>query len=316
MTNYLKLIRPINLLIIAFTMMGLAFYFERILALNNISSELFTLPFIILVVSTVIIAAGGNIINDYFDVKADRINRPKKLIIGKHIKRRWAIINHWALNFIAFMMAIYLSYERSSFWYLFIHLLSINLLWYYSVQLKRTIVVGNVVIAFLTALVPVLVGIYYAQTYDWEEVTILFPFRSQNVQYFPVYLGLALGTFAFLLNWTRELIKDIEDIEGDRVLKAKTLPIVYGIKASKKLSYVILTLPIILTLFFFYLKRETIMDEFINFIPLILCGPALIVAYLLIYRSKIAAQFKSAHLIIKLIMVLGISLPIYWALIL
>jgi 4-hydroxybenzoate polyprenyltransferase len=313
MTKYFKLIRPLNLLIIGLTMIGMAYYFHRLLLLNEISSDLFSLPFIILVVSTVIIAAGGNIINDYFDVKADRINRPKKLIIGKHIKRRWAIINHWALNFIAFMMAIYLSYELSSFWYLFIHLLSINLLWYYSVQLKRTVVLGNIVIAFLTALVPILVGIYYAQSYDWSAVKNIFPFRSEYVKYFPVYLGVALGLFAFLLNWTRELIKDIEDIEGDKILKARTLPIVHGIKTSKKLSYVILAAPVILTIAFFYLKRETLMDEMINFVPLLICGPALVLAYILIIKSKITTQFKNAHLILKLIMVLGITLPIYWA---
>ena len=315
MTNYLKLIRPVNLLIIAFTMVGLAFYFERLLALNAVESSILTVPFMTLVVSTVLIAAGGNIINDYFDVKADRINRPKKLIIGRHIKRRWAIINHWGLNFIAFMMAIYLSYELSSFWYLFIHLLSINLLWYYSVQLKRTVVLGNIVIAFLTALVPILVGIYYAQSFDWSGIRLIFPFRSENVEYFPIYLGFALGLFAFFLNWTRELIKDIEDIEGDRVLKARTLPIVYGIKTAKKLSYLILMLPVLLTLIFFYLKRETIIDDFINFIPLLVCGPAVIVAYIFIIKSKVVSQFKRANLVLKLIMVLGISLPVYWALI-
>lgn len=296
-------------------MLSMAFYFERVLAFNNEESSILTIPFIILIVSTIIIAAGGNIINDYFDVKADRINRPKKLIIGKHVKRRWAIIVHWALNFIAFLMAIYLSYELSSFWYLFIHLLSINLLWYYSVQLKRTLVIGNIVIAFLTALVPVLVGIYYSQSYDWSEISFVFPFRSENVEYFPVYLGIALGGFAFLLNWTRELIKDIEDIEGDKVLKARTLPISYGIKAAKKLSYIILALPVLLTIAFFYFKRDTLIEEIVNFIPLLLCGPALIIAYFLIYRAKISTQFKSAHLVLKMIMVLGILLPLYWAII-
>jgi 4-hydroxybenzoate polyprenyltransferase len=315
MTNYFKLIRPFNLLIIALTMIGMAYYFEVLLANNNIKAKLFNLPFIILVISTVMIAAGGNIINDYFDVKADRINRPKKLIIGKHIKRRWAIINHWGLNFVAFMMAIYLSYELSSFWYLFIHLLSINLLWYYSVQLKRTAVVGNVVIAFLTGLVPVLVGIFYAQMYNWETVEMIFPFRSSNVEQFPIYLGIALGLFAFFLNWTREIIKDIEDIEGDKVLCAKTLPITFGIKNSKKVSYIILFMPVLLTGLFFYLKRETLIDELINFIPILLCAPALIAAYILIIRSTASEQFHKAHTLLKLIMVLGIALPVYWAII-
>lgn len=312
MNNFFRLIRPVNLLIIAFTMIGLAFYLDQLIEQTGDESSLYSLNFFLLTISTVIIAASGNIINDYFDVKADRVNRPERLVVGKFIKRRVAILLHWILNLVAFGIAVYLSYKMSSFWYLFIHLLSINLLWYYSVQLKRTTVIGNVVIAILTALVPILVGIFYAQIYDWENIQSLFPFVSQEVKYFPVYLGVGLGLFAFFLNWTRELVKDIEDIKGDKVLKAKTFPIVYGVKKSKVLSYLILLMPVLISVFYFFLKRKTIVNEFSSYLPLLLAGVLMLLVYFLIARAKSPAQFRKAHLVIKIIMIIGFLLPVYW----
>src|SRR5690554_2454066 len=155
MIHFLRLIRPINLLIIAVTMYSVGGYLDIVYAEFNDGIMLIqTFNFFLLVISTVMIAAAGNIINDYFDVRADRVNRPEGTIIMKHIKRRWAIVYHWVLNFIAFGIAIHLGLVLDTFWYVFIHLLSINLLWVYSMQLKRTLVIGNVVIALLTALVP------------------------------------------------------------------------------------------------------------------------------------------------------------------
>lgn len=312
MQKFIKLIRPINLLIIAFTMFGLGWYFDTLLTTHGSSSQLFSLPFLILVISTIFIAAAGNIINDYFDVKADRINRPEKQIIGKHIKRRWAIVSHWVINFIAFAMALYLSYIFSTFWYLFIHLLSINLLWYYSMHLKRTAVLGNITIAILTGLVPVLVGIFYGQQMDWELTANYYPFQLSGVEYFPIYISVGLGLFGFFLNWAREIVKDIEDIEGDKALKAKTLPIVLGINKTKIVTYFILAAPALLSLFFFWGLEKDIIVTHLDFYPLILAGIAILIGFYFVIRAKLRNDFKRAHLIIKLVMIIGLLLPVYW----
>ena len=110
-------------------MYGFGWFLEDFSICLNCS--ILSLEFNLIVLSTILIAAAGNIINDYFDVKADRINKPERLIIGKYIKRRVAILTHWILNLIAFIIAIYLSWYLNTFFYLFIHLLSINCLWYY-----------------------------------------------------------------------------------------------------------------------------------------------------------------------------------------
>ena len=140
--HFIKLVRPLNLVIITVTMYGIAWYFEGV---YNIEAGLGikSITFFLLVLSTVMIAAAGNIINDYFDIKADLINKPDRVVIGKYVKRRVAIVSHWGINFLAFAIAVYLSWRLQTYWYLFIHLLTINLLWYYSLRLKREFFIGN-----------------------------------------------------------------------------------------------------------------------------------------------------------------------------
>lgn len=313
MIHFIRLIRPANLLIIAATMYGTAWYFDSLLISAGVYPVIGGFPFFILVLSTVLIAAAGNIINDYFDVKADRINRPKRLIITKSIKRRWAILSHWIINFIAFGMAIYLSYIFETFWYLFIHLLSINLLWYYSMHFKRTVVFGNIIIALLTALVPLLVGIFYNQHTDWEMIKDVHPFELEEVKNYPLFVTISLGLFAFLLNWAREIIKDIEDIHGDKVLKAKTLPIIYGTKKAKLISLLILAFPVFLSLFIVIGRKKEIVVDDLAFIPLLIAAIAYIFSIFFILKSKTAGQYRRAHITIKIIMIFGLILPVYWA---
>ena len=311
MKYFIRLIRPANLLIIAATMYSLAWYFDSIFLSSGKQSYLGTFDFFLLVFSTVLIAAAGNIINDYFDIKADRVNRPNRIIISKHIKRRWAILLHWVINFVAFALAIYLSYRNSTFWYVFIHLLSINLLWYYSMQLKRTLVVGNIIIAVLTALVPILVRIFYSQQVDGNELTYTFPFTLNSAYQYPIYLGFSLGIFAFILNWTREIIKDIEDIKGDKMIKARTIPIIWGVRKTKGMSMTLMLITIGLS-FFLFAGRNYIID-YIAFSPLILSAVSIIITFILLFKAKTKSQFKRSHGWVKITMIFGLLLPLYWA---
>ena len=306
-----RLIRPANLLIIAATMYSLGWYFDSIFAVSNKASYLFSFDFLLLVFSTVLIAGAGNIINDYFDIRADRINRPDRIIISKHIKRRWAILLHWVINFFAFTIAVYLSYRNDTFWYVFIHLLSINLLWYYSMQLKRTLVIGNIIIAVLTALVPILVGIFYNQQVGADELTYTFPFTLNSTNHYPIYLGFGIGIFAFILNWTREIIKDIEDIKGDKVIKARTIPIVWGVRKTKGMSMMLMLVTIGLSILLIA-SRKYILD-LMAFSPLILSAISIVITFILLFNAKTKSQFKRSHGWVKITMIFGLLLPLYWA---
>lgn len=237
--HFIRLIRPINLAIIALTMYGVWFYAQ------SFSKELIfhQLDFALLVLSTMIIAAGGNIINDYFDVRADRINKPDRLIISKHIKRRWAIVLHWICNLSAFTIAGYLSIKYHTIWFVVIHVTSITFLWWYSVKLKKIPLIGNLVVSLLSVLVIYLTILFIDTVNYTNEFQVLldnsydplFHIRIKWIIF--IFMGMA-----FVQNLAREIVKDIEDVEGDKVIGARTIPMILGNRKTLILIGVFLSL--------------------------------------------------------------------------
>ena len=308
---FIKLIRPLNLVIIGITMYGLGWYFESIYGVNT-SFGLSSAPFALLVFSTLMIGAAGNIINDYFDVKADRINKPDRLIIGKHIKKRVAIVSHWGLNFVAFSIAVYLSWVMESFWYMFIHLLSINILWFYSMRGKRLFFTGNLLIAALTAMVPILVGFYFQQVYGSVLVkgqNTVYPFLQELGTHYILLLSFGLATFAFILNLAREIVKDMEDVEGDRKLPAKTLPIVLGYSKTKIITAIILSGTVVGSFIAWSLADNI---DVILFVPVILSALLILISFGLLKKADSIKSYRTINRLIKLAMVAGLLTPIYW----
>ena len=312
--HFIRLTRPLNLVIIAITMYGLGWYLDDMIA-PELGVGITSLDFFLLCISTMMIAAAGNIINDYFDVRADRINKPHKLIIGKTVKRRVAIVTHWVLNFFAFAIAAYLSWRLETFWYLFIHLLSINMLWYYSSYFKRKFLIGNIMIAGLTALVPMLVGFYYFHSININpeaiHTKILFPFVEFEGRTFLVFISIALAGFAFILNLGREIVKDMEDVEGDKLLKAKTVPIVMGEKSAKFIIAIFLIMALamvgLLTTFFPEISGKA-------FLPIYLSGALTLLALVFLFLTREKSNYKKVNMWIKLAMVVGLLSPVYWKL--
>ncbi len=212
--GFLRLIRINNLLIIVLTLIGVWFGSSHSLLLNSNF-----ISYLLMILFTILIAGAGNAINDYFDVKADRINRPNRQVIDKTIKKRWAIIIHWGFNLIALVISIYLSIHLHSWFYVFIHLFATTLLWVYSIFLKRVYFISNLSISFLVALVPVL---GYKTMLDLDLIIIDMRFPTL----------LILG--AFVTNLTREIIKDIQDMEGDQIRHVKSIAIVSGKKIARR----------------------------------------------------------------------------------
>ncbi len=313
--HFLRLIRPVNLIIIALTMYGVHYYiisgFGRYQKINS-----HPIDFFLLVFSTILIAAGGNIINDYFDVKADRINKPEKLIISKHIKRRWAIVTHWSFNGVAFLIAIYLSITYQTLWLVFIHLLSINALWFYSMLFKRKVMMGNLLIALLTALVPLLVVIFFKVS-NWHN-PVFSPFDPAtwptDIDYTFVYL---LAVFAFIQNLAREIIKDIQDMKGDELIYVKSLPMVVGIQKSflivKALLLVFPTFSLFSFIYFFpeLIKKAFLEIALISLPYIVILSFNLLVIYL-IDKTK-GSKLRLFHNLIKLTMLIGVLSAFYFA---
>lgn len=230
--GFFRLIRINNLFIIAITLTGVWYGAVHSLRINSSF-----ISYLLMILFTILIAGAGNAINDYFDVKADRINRPKRQVIEKTIKKRWAIIIHWGFNLIALVISIYLSIHLHSWFYIFIHLFATTLLWVYSIFLKRVYFISNLSISVLVALVPVL---GYKTMLDLN--LIILDMR------FPILLTLG----AFVTNLTREIIKDVQDMEGDQKTHVKSIAIVSGKKVARRwaMSIQFLLVPLIVVSYF------------------------------------------------------------------
>lgn len=318
---FLRLIRPVNLLVIALTMYAVRVFFLPYMQDDPPYAGWGSEPFdyFLLVLSTVFIAAGGNIINDYFDVKADRINKPEKLIITKYIKPRWAIVTHWLFNFVAFGIACYLSWRYETSWYMFIHLLSINALWFYSMYFKRRFLIGNLIIAALTGLVPILCGIHFlGLTHPFNRSYLPSAWTMHDDSWIvavnlKIFFVVSYAIFAASLNLVREIIKDIEDVEGDLVLRAKTLPIVLGKRRTKWIAMALLVAILALAMPFIWEAYTLYRNDFlIALAPALLVVIGIVLALLQLWRATEKPQLKRADLLLKLVMMIGCCLPFYW----
>jgi 4-hydroxybenzoate polyprenyltransferase len=218
-----RLTRLPNLAIIAITQ-----YFTATFLIGDLTiyTVLYDLKFHFLVVSTASIAAAGYIINDYYDIKIDLINKPERVVIGSSLKRRKAMLGHTFLNFFGIGVALLISLKLA-----LIVFLAAFWLWLYSNQLKRWALIGNISVALLTALSLLLVGVYY------NNITSLIK---------------AYALFAFSISLVREIIKDMEDLRGDARYGAKTLPIIWGIRRTKTLLYVLSGFFVVLIFFVAY----------------------------------------------------------------
>jgi 4-hydroxybenzoate polyprenyltransferase len=184
--------------------------------------------FYLMLLSNVFIAAAGYMINDYFDVNIDQINKPSKVVVGAFISRRWVIFWHLILS----VFAIYIStivFPFKTFWHIHLsNLLAILLLWFYSTTFKKNFLVGNIIISVLTAWS---IAVVYFSKLTIQE--ILQPNISDSANFKFAKLTLLYSAFAFILTLVREALKDLEDMEGDEKFGCTTLPIKWGLKPTK-----------------------------------------------------------------------------------
>jgi 4-hydroxybenzoate polyprenyltransferase len=269
--SFLKLIRWNNLLIIALTQYLVAYFLIKLPDFQLFENWRFAF----LVLSTVFIAAGGYIINDYFDVKIDQINKPEEVFVGRAIKRRYALLFHQIFSGIGVSLSVFLGWKI-----LIINILAVNILWFYASVFKKKPLVGNFIVASLTALSVSEIAIYLAP--------------DQVIVY--VY-----SLFAFFINLIREIIKDIEDIKGDQMHGAKTLPIVLGIRKTKNVIYFLAVL-FICTVLVLLLKIDK-NNLWICFTFLFLLLIYLIYRLFLADRKK---HFSDLSTLCKVILLLGV----------
>lgn len=305
--SILKLIRIQNLIIIAFTqyLMRYAVIFPM-LESKGFESQFSDLNFLLLVVSTVLIAAAGYVINDYFDTRTDLVNRPKTVIVGKTIKRRTAMALHVFLNIIALAIALYISLQINLWKLIYIYVLITGLLWFYSSSYKKMFLVGNIIVALLTALVPLMTVLYEIPPLNAKYNDVLLRIGQD---FYDIFFWVAgFSSFAFITTLNREIIKDAEDFEGDNAYGSRSLPVVIGLKNTKTIT-VVLNIIIIALIVFTYLRLVSIPGYIdwtsIIYICILLIIPNIFLIYKLI-KADTKNDWKRAGNIAKLIMLFGV----------
>jgi len=184
--------------------------------------------FVLLCLSSVLIAAAGYIINDYFDINIDRINKPGKVVVERHISRRWAILLHWLFSFTGILIGFYVGYRVGAFWLGFANLGCVVALWLYSTTFKKKLLSGNIIISLLTAWVVLVIGLITNYRMVTEPEIFGVTNASRLLRFTFLY-----GGFAFIINLVREIVKDIEDMQGDAKYGCRTMPIVWGVQVAK-----------------------------------------------------------------------------------
>jgi 4-hydroxybenzoate polyprenyltransferase len=180
--------------------------------------------------ASVLIAGAGYIINDYFDINIDQVNKPDKMIVDKLISRRAAIFWHWLFSGIGLLLSAYVSFKLRNPFIILGNVLCVVLLWVYSTTYKRRLLAGNVLISLMTAWVILVMLV--AEIPGWITFQILEGSEKAAAARI-TRIGVLYAAFAFVISLVREVVKDIEDIDGDRKENCQTMPIVYGINAAK-----------------------------------------------------------------------------------
>lgn len=293
--QFLKLIRYQNLLLLALMQLIFRYSFSK---LQNIPLALADWQFGLLVLSTVLIAAAGYVINDIFDQDTDNDNKPDKVIVGKSISESKAYNIYAILNIAGVAIGFYLSNVilKPSFATIFI--LIAAALYIYATSLKQMLLLGNIVVALLLSFSVIIIGIFD-----------IFPATDgENQQFmasiFSILLDYAL--FAFIINFIREIVKDLEDVNGDYNQGMQTLPIVLGISRTSKLVSVISLIPIALLLIYIneYLFTNNLFIATIYGFVLVLAPLILFSIKMWIAKSK--EDFHSLSTLLKWILFFGI----------
>ena len=309
MKDYLRLVRFPNLIIVALTQYAIRWgVIDPMLsaASTNLPNAEFHLQlgafqFFLLVLSTVCLTAAGYVINDYFDTRTDFFNRPGKVLVGTKIPRRQAMVIHILLSFVGVILGFYISFHIGIPLLGFIFLIISGMLYFYSTTYKRQFLIGNLLVAFMTGLVPLMVILFELPELNKEYGSILVSYNTDLMYIF--YWVVGFSVFAFLTNFIREIVKDMEDFEGDRIYGRNSIPVVLGVKNAKVIVNGLIVV-ILFLLLFVYLRF--LLDP----ITLIYFSLFLFLPFLFLGFKTMKAKNKSDyHLIgngLKIIMLAGV----------
>ena len=311
MYNYVKLLRPQNLLIIALVQYLLRYFIIKPYA-NILDMELqfSDLSFFLLVLSTILIVASGYIINDYFDTSADRINRKNHVIVGRLIRRQSVLLYHTILNIIALSVATYVSYSIGHWKFVLIFFLTTGVLWYYSSTYKHYVILGLLIISLLTALIPMVVLVYEIPPLTIRYGTILI---ENQLSFKPIIIiVIAIAIFGFFATFIRELIKDLISYDGDKMNFSRNLPIKYGVRNTKIFIVLVTILFLVFLVYCIYFAYQLFYNNITTiYLLLLVIAPLLVSIFMLVLNNKIK-YYKISLVILNLVILFGICFSVLY----
>lgn len=293
MYKFLQLIRFPNLVMIALTQLIFFYCWITHFETCYIKIDLF----LCVIFATVFIAAGGNIINDIFDVKTDRINKPHKVFIDTFISKKNAYLLYFLFTFVGIDLGSYTGFAIDRWWISLLFIGIAILLFFYSSHLKGVPVLGNIVVSALVAS-SLLILIAFENDYKVSRKHIHL-FDGVSVVAIKIY-----ALFAFWINLMRELVKDIEDVNGDYNANISTLPIILGRNRVNKITAILAALLIcfILYVISIYLQGKTVTTVYVLFTILL----PLLYFIIKIWQADSKREYKMLSLLLKFIMLFGI----------
>ena len=276
------MIRWQNLAIIVFTQYFTRFFLirDKPLSFSHLLEIILDKNIFIISLSTVLIAASGYIINDYYDIKIDLVNKPDRVVIGRYVKRRWALMINQIFNGLGILLGLFISRKVA-----LVNLTAVFCLWLYANQLKRLAFWGNLIVAILTGFSLLILAVYY-------------PGHQKEVWVYAI--------FSFFITLIREIIKDMEDVKGDEKHGCRTLPIIWGIARTKLLVYVLIA-SFITTLF---ILATQLPNQRIAYIFLAMMLPMGFLTYKLVYADK-PRDFAFLSDACKVIMLIGVLTMVF-----
>jgi 4-hydroxybenzoate polyprenyltransferase len=321
MLGLLRLVRIQNLIILAFTLFAVRYGILEALWIHGIGLLLEQgfypqgmrlhmefVPFLLLVGSVILIAAGGYVINDYFDTKTDRINKPDKVFVGRIISRRRAILLHIALSTLGILLAFIPAWQYHNLKLMIIPVLSSLLLWGYSAKFKKMPLSGNLIIALLAGLSPILVALYEfaaGVNLSLQIMNVNAAGSGSRLLSLGMVIISLYAVFSFLITLIREIIKDIEDMDGDEADGGQTLPIVMGENLSKFIALGLIICCIVITGVLMRYLWQVNMSILFWYVAAGLMLPWIFLGILL-WNAQDKQAYARASLVCKLIMISGL----------
>lgn len=310
---FFRLIRFQNILIIALAQYLLRFFvLKPFFAMAGLSLQISEFNFFLIVLSTALIAAGGYIINDIYDLEIDLHNKPDKVIVGKNISALVAKRISIAFSGLGIIIGIYLTYVMNVRPVALVNLICSGLLWFYSQSYKHIFLTGNIIISFLCGL-SLFIVVFSENDLIYTINHLNIPLFSDEQHYLRLTLKIAFiySAFAFAVSMVREIVKDIQDMEGDMLHGSKTMPVMLGVTKSKILALMII-LSILVSIVRIQIAGAQWENKIIFGYTLFVVEIPLLASGIFIALANTKKQFTYSSLMLKMIMLTGIlSMYIY-----